>query len=235
MLPPRLPRLRFVAWLSSSQHLARAGRRRHKATSLAERPEVERCKFAGFGRQKREEMVGIWPVAGGEASISACLRGVCGGELLRQWLRAANCARAARRGGSRVRIRFLAGTRHPNHVRGSCSPSYSGWLVPILLAQAKSAKRLALNSRRGLLDQAYDPWRVRWRIARGVRAVRDARRARCRSATSKEGASLPSVPVTSLAFRAGAGGRTRAQTSRPADCIVMARRSRIAPGDAGRC
>ena len=26
---------------------------------------------------------------------------------------------------------------------------------------------------------------------------------------SKEGASLPSVPVTSLAFRAGAGGRTR--------------------------
>jgi hypothetical protein len=49
---------------------------------------------------------------------------------------------------------------HPNHVRGSCSPSYSRWFVWILLAQAKSAKRLALNSRRGLLIRSYDPWRV---------------------------------------------------------------------------
>ena len=31
-----------------------------------------------------------------------------------------------------------------------------------------------------MLIRPHDPWRVRWRIARGVRAVRDARRARVR-------------------------------------------------------
>jgi hypothetical protein len=42
-------------------------------------------------------------------------------------------------------------------------PAISGSSCGILLAQAKSAQARPV-------DQAHNPWRVRWRIARGVRA-----------------------------------------------------------------
>jgi hypothetical protein len=65
----------------------------------------------------------------------------------------------------------------PNHVRGSCSPSYSRCIVLILLAQAKNAKRLALNSRRCLLIRPYDPWRVAADRAGSAQSVTHAGRA----------------------------------------------------------
>ena len=97
-------------------------------------------------------------------------------------------ARAARR-GSRVGFDSSQARHHPQPRTRLLLFS----VMLILLAQAKNAKRLALNSRRDLLISRMIHGASAADRA-GVRAVRDARRARCGS-PSKEGASLPSAPV----------------------------------------
>jgi hypothetical protein len=84
---------------------------------------------------------------------------------------------------------------------------------------------LALNSRHCMLIRPHDPWRVRWRIARGVRAVP---RRRTSTRHTIRGASLPPVLVPRHTPWEGGLRQTCAQTSRLVDRILMARRLRSA-------
>jgi hypothetical protein len=61
----------------------RGTRRGDKAFALGARPEAERLVLAVKLARKREEMLGIWPVSGGEASIYAGFRAMLGGGPLR--------------------------------------------------------------------------------------------------------------------------------------------------------
>ena len=75
----------------------------------------------------------------------------------------------------------------------------------ILLAQAKSAQRLALNSKHGQLIRPHDHGASAADRAGSSRAVRDARRARCGSLEGGRVLAACSRPVTLRLF-----GRERA-------------------------
>ena len=110
---------------------------------------------------------------------------------------------AARELGSR----FLAGRCHPQ-PRTRLLLSQLQQVARVNLARlGQNAKRLALNSRYGMLIGRMI-YGASLRIARGVRAVRDARRARSGSRLERRARPCRPFPSRHSPW-AGAGGRTR--------------------------
>jgi hypothetical protein len=102
---------------------------------------------------------------------------------------------------------------HP-HPRTRLLPSsYSMWFAWILLAQAKTPKRLALNSRNCLLIRRMIHGASVGGSRGEVRAVRDARRARCGQPPRRRARPCRPFPSRHSPFGAGAGGRTRPNVS----------------------